>query len=110
MKYKALQSFTSSNGNDYYRNQVITHSEYMTLGYIERDHFIGTYESETARSRSSDNTDIVDDVVGLGIGLAIGSMFDNDSSSSSDSSSDSGSSFDGFDGGSFGGGGASGDF
>lgn len=46
--------------------------------------------------------DVIDIATGIGIGLAIGSLFDNDSSSGSD--------FSGGGGGDFGGGGSSGDW
>lgn len=59
--------------------------------------------------RCSDDNNIIDTAIDIGISIAIGSLSDSDNSSSS-SNSDSGLSFDGFDGGSFGGGGASDDY
>jgi len=78
-------------------NTRITDSQYNSLSYMDKEHYRKDYSS---------SDDIVNTVVNIGIGLAIGSIFDSDSSSSSSSSNDS-SSFDGFGGGGeFGGGGA----
>jgi len=66
------------------------------------------YRSE-GNHQCSNNNDIIDTAIDIGLTMAIGSLFDSDDSSSN-SSSGSDSSFDGFDGGSFGGGGSSSDY
>lgn len=65
---------------------------------------IGEFEKCNCQKEDNNSSDsLLETVTEIGIGLALGSLFDSDSSSSSSDSS----SFDGFDGGSFGGGGSS---
>ncbi len=76
---------------------------------------LSRYEATHKKCSTCDDDlsdDIVDFLLGVGVGMVIRSLFDNDdsSSSSSDLSSNSDSSFEGFGGGSFGGGGADSDW
>jgi len=91
--------------------KITDHQYLYDLDSYEQMDYIRSVESE---SKTSSNRDIVDTIVDVGLGIAISSLFDNDSSSSS--SSDFGSSNDlsgfdgGFGGGDFSGGGSGGDW
>jgi len=109
--YKCIRNFRSIRGTNYSKGQIISGANYNTLYTLEQYNFQPDYSSAFHCVPPDEPHGIVDDIVNLGTGIAIGSiignMFDSDSDGSS-SSSDSG--FDGFGGGDFGGGGASSDY
>lgn len=87
-------------------DEIISGSEYNSLPpYKQKDYF-------PVKEEEYKDNDIVDDIIDIGIGVGLASLFnsDNDSSSSDSSSSSDDSGFGGFDGGDGGGGGASGDW
>lgn len=79
-------------------SKTIDDYQYNRLPYAEKRQWRRKYEEEDVKDS------IIDTAIDVGIGLAVSSLF-NDSPSINDSPS-----FGGFDGGDFGGGGASGDF
>lgn len=98
-KLKALQSFRSySKNKDYRHGQVIDSYEYSSLDVYDRYKFQEIIEEER---------DIVDDIVDIGLGVAISSLFSSSSTPDNSSSSSNNSSDWDFGGGDFGGGGAS---
>ncbi len=108
--YECKTTFSSTTGTRFHKGETISLSQLGNLPAEERAYFRRAGSSEPAVQVDDDSDSILDTAIDIGIGLGISSLMGSDSDHDPGSSSDSGSSFDGFDGGDFGGGGASGDF
>jgi len=72
MKYICTNSFDSQNGKVYSYGREISSSEYNDLYYSEQDNF---------EESDEDDDSLLEDIVGIGLGVAISSLLDNDEDS-----------------------------
>jgi len=95
-------TFTAMSGTTYYTGETIPYSEYNFLNLKDRGNF---------RQEEEDIVDtIVDTALDVGLGMVLGSMLNSDNNDNSSPLTSNDDSFGVFDGGDFGGGGASSDF